>query len=456
MYAALYRTARLLWPGGLTTKRYLRELERTQWMSADELRILQLAQIQQLVKHAYENVPFYRQLYQGADIQPQDIQSLRDFESLPFVTREDVRHNLEAMVAQNFPRRKLQANETGGSTGEPMHFYIESDFWWQNAANWFRARAWHGVYEGDKMAWLWGAQQDMPEWNWRRRLRSQMMRERYLNAFNMTEQKMHDFATMLVRWRPHMLKGYASVLSLFARFVQEKNILRIRPILIEATSEKLTTPQRELLQDVFDCPVADHYSSREMGTMAYQCEQGGFHICADVRYLEIVAHDRVVPPGQMGEVAVTSLNQWAMPFIRYKNGDMAIASADNCPCGRGLPLLQEVVGRTNDFLVSAEGKFIHSEFFAYTFRVKPEIVRYQVQQPDPAHLDIHLVCNRAVDDTWLDRVRAEIQARFGPTTQISLQIVDRIELTPAGKHRYIISQVNPDFVSSPTAPTPDV
>ncbi len=445
MYSRLYRAVRLLWPGGWATRRCLQELERTQWLSPQELAHLQLSKIQQLVQHAYENVPFYRQLYQNAGIAPQDIQSLRDFESLPFVTREDVRHHRDEMVAQNISRRQLTPNETGGSTGEPMRFFIENDFWWYNAANWFRVRAWHEVYEGDKMAWLWGAQQDMPEWSWQRRLRSQIMRERYLNAFNMTEDKMHNFAIMLQQWKPHMLKGYASVLSLFARFVQENGITDIRPRFIEATSEKLTTPQRELLETVFGCPVADHYSSREMGTMAYQCEKGGFHICADVRYIEIVAHGHPVPPGQMGEVAVTSLNQWAMPFIRYKNGDMAIGQAGMCPCGRSLPLLQEVVGRTNDFLVSADGKFIHSEFFAYTFRVKPEVVRYQVHQPDPAHLDIRLICNCAVDETWQNRVKAEIQTRFGQATHISLQIVDHIELTPAGKHRYIVSQVRPDF-----------
>ncbi|MBN2002389.1 MAG: phenylacetate--CoA ligase family protein [Anaerolineae bacterium] len=445
MYPVIYRASRLLWHGGGETRRHLRDLRASQWFSKTELEALQLRKIQHLVRHAYENVPFYHERYQQAGICPDDIRTLADFERLPFVTREDVNQNREAMVARNVAQSELFANETGGSTGEPMRFFQEDSFWWQNAANWFRAREWYGVHEGDKTAWFWGAQQDMPSWNWRRRLRSALMQERYLNAFNMTQPAMHDFATMLQEWRPLMFKGYASTLSLFARYVQEAGITGIRPRFIESTSEKLFTPQRELLESVFGCPVADHYSSREMGTIAYQCPHGGLHICADVRYLEIVANGQVAPAGTLGEVVLTAFNQFAMPFIRYKNGDMGLTRTGDCTCGRTLPLLQEIVGRTNDYLVAADGRFVHSEFFAYTFRVKPEVARYQVYQPDPAHLEVHIVCNQTVTDNWLEGVQAEIQTRFGPGTSVSLQVVDQIALTPAGKHRYIVSDVRPDF-----------
>ena len=445
MYPAIYRTLRLFWPGGLETRRHLSELERTQWLSEDELQALQLTRIQQLIAHAYEHVPFYRERYQRAGIHPQDIKSLEDFQSVPFLTREDVKNNLEGLVAQNFPRHKMQKSETGGSTGEPIQFYVEDSFWWWNAANIFRMRGWYGVREGEKIAWFWGAPEDMPEWSWRRRLRAKIMQERYLNAFTMTEEKMRDFADMLVRWQPAMFKGYPSALSLFARYVKEWGITNIRPRLIETTSEKLTDPQRELLEEIFACKVVDQYSSREMGTMVCPCEMGSLHICADVRYVEVVANGKVVQPGQMGEVVATSFNQYAMPFIRYKKGDMAICESGHCSCGRHFPRLKEVVGRTNDFLVSVDGQFVHSLSIAYVFRVRPEVVRYQAHQPDREHLNIRLVCNQPVDSAWLDNARAEIRGHFGQATQVSIQLVDEIELTPAGKHRHIISEVKPDF-----------
>ena len=447
MYPAIYRTVRLFLPGGMETRREFRELKRTQWLSEDELRALQLARVQRLVKHAYEQVPFYRERYQSAGVHPEDIKSLEDFEALPFLTRQDVRDNWKRMVAQNFPRQELQKSETGGSTGEPIHFFLEGSFWWRNAANVFRLRDWRGVQEGEKAAWIWPADpEEMPDWSWRRRLETQIKQERYLNAFDLTEESMRDFASMLVRWQPALLKSLPSAISFFARYLKEWGVTEIRPRCIEVTSEKLTDPQRELVEEVFDCKVSDKYSSREVGAMAYPCEVGGFHVSADVRYLEIVADDKVVLPGQMGEVVVTSLNQFAMPFIRYKKGDVAVYEPGHCSCGRKLPCLKEVVGRTNEFLVSADGKFVHSLFFAHLFRIKPEVVRYQVHQPDREHLNIRLVCDQPVDSAWLDDIRTATRARFGQATQVSVQIVDRIEMTPAGKYRQIISEVSPDSI----------
>ena len=131
---------------------------------------------------------------------------------------------------------------------------------------------------------------------------------------------MRDFANMLVHWQPKMLKGYPSALTLFARYVKAWGITGIRPHDIETTSEKLTVAQRELVEEVFASRVVDQYSSREMGTMAGPCRMGCLHVCADLQYLEIVADGKVVQPGQMGEIVVTSLNQFAMPLIRYKKG----------------------------------------------------------------------------------------------------------------------------------------
>lgn len=443
MYSTLYRTVRSFWPGALETRRHLRELERTQGLSRPELEALQFAKVQQLLKYAYEHVPYYRERYQREDIHPGDIKGLKDFQALPFLTKEDVNHHLDKLVVPHL-RDKVQPNETGGSTGQPMRFFVEDSFWWWNAALEFRGRRWYGVREGDKMAWVWGAQRDMPGWSWQSRLKARIMQQRYLNAFGMTEAKMQAFAEMLVRWQPAMFRAYASALCLFAQYIKERGITGIRPRLIETTAEKVTGPQRELLEEVFHCPVADCYSARELATIAYQCKRGGLHVC-ETRYLEIVANGKIVQPGQLGEVVVTSLHQFAMPLIRYKIGDMGIYKADDCPCGLGLPVLREIVGRTHDFLVTADGQFVHGEFFAYTFRIKPEVVRYQVYQPDRKHLEVRLVCKQDVGSAWLEGVRDELQARFGEAMQISLQVVDDIELTPAGKHRFIISEVKPDF-----------
>jgi len=444
MYSKIYRAVKLFWPGGWTNHKNLQELQRMQWLSSAELEAWKLQKIQHLVQYAYEHVPFYRERYQREDIHPADIKSLKDFQALPFLSKEDIKNNLDKFVSPEL-RRTVRPNETGGSTGQPIQFYVDSPFWRWNVALRNRARAWYGVHEGDKMALVWGAPRDMPSQSWKRQLRANIMRHRVLNAFYMTEPEMQAFAEMLVDWQPTMIKAYPSALCLFAEFIKQRGITGIRPRLIETTSEKVTQPQRELLEEVFACPVADCYSSREFVTIAYECELGKLHVC-ETRHLEIVDNGQVVEPGQLGEVIITSLHQLAMPFIRYRIGDMAIYDANACSCGRGLPVLRDVAGRTHDFLVTADGHFVHGEFFAYTFRVKPEVVRYQIYQPDRNHLEVRLVCNQGLNDTWLDDVQTEIQSRFGHSTEVSLQIVNQIELTPSGKHRYIISDVKPGFV----------
>jgi phenylacetate-CoA ligase len=275
------------------------------------------------------------------------------------------------------------------------------------------------------------------------------MREKIvdLNAFKMTKNNMQNFAEMLLYWHPKMFKGYASALSLFAQYIRQQGIDGIHPHLIEASSEKFFASQREVLEDVFDCQVVENYGSRETGIMAYQCNEAGFHVFADTHYLEIVADETVVEPGKPGDVVVTPLYQFAMPFIRYKNGDIAIYKKTACSCGRKFPCLQEVVGRTYDILVSTEGEWIHSAFFDFVFFSIREVIRYQVYQINHRHFEIRLVCDHEVDETWLNNLRGKIQARLGESMQIDFQVVDEIKLTPAGKHRCVISNVEADFSS---------
>jgi phenylacetate-CoA ligase len=423
---------------------HLKELERTQWLSRPELEAWQFTRIQRVLKYAYEHVPYYHRLYKRLDIHPNDIKNLEDFANLPFLTKEDINNHLDDLVSPEL-RDKAKMDQTGGSTGEPARFFLEKAWHWWDAALEFRGRGWYGLSEGDKIAVVWGALRDIFDQGWKPRLKSRILRHQYLNAFSMTEAKMQEFAELLVRWQPAMFRAYASALSLFAQYIKEHRITGIRPRFIETTAEKVTGPQRQLLEEVFQCKVADWYSAREFGTIAFQCEMGGLHVC-ETRYLEIIANGKVAQPGQMGEVVVTSLHQFAMPFIRYKIDDMAVYEPGPCTCGRGMPILREVVGRTEDFTVTADGQFVHGAFFEYIFMFKPEVFRYQVYQPDKKHLEVRLVCKQKVDSAWLAQVHNELQTRFGANMQISLQVVDEIKLTPAGKHRFIISDVKPDFV----------
>ena len=443
MYSTIYRHAkRLFSPAERGKQRLERELEHTQWLSRSELESWQLARIQRLLKYSYEHVPFYRERYRREGIQPEDIKSLADFRALPSLTREDVNNHLDELVSSDFGGH-LHRGKTGGSTGQPMRFYYE-DAWnhWDSAYR-RRGRGWYSVRDGDKEAWIWGTGRDPATWSRKQRFKARLRRRRYANARNMSEARMQEFAAMLVRWQPTMFRAYPSALALFADFVKVQRISGIRPRLVETTAETLTAPQRQLLEEVFPCPVINYYSSRELGTIAYPCEMGGLHVC-ETRYLELLADNKPAAPGHVGEIVLTSLHQYAMPLIRYKIGDLAVYEPDSCLCKRGMPVLREIVGRTNDAVVTADGLWVHSGFFSSRFLERPQIIRYQVYQPDRQHLEVRLVCKHRANNTWSEELRSEIQAHFGQSMKIDIQLVDHIELTPAGKHRFIVSDVTHD------------
>jgi phenylacetate-CoA ligase len=444
MYTGIYaNTKRFFLPGERLTRQFSRELKRSQWLSQPELEALQLAKLQQLVEFAYEHVPFYRERYQREGIHPHDIKSFDDFRALPLLTREDVQNHLDELVAPTF-EGKLHQSRTGGSTGQPIRFYYEGSFSKWDTALRRRGRGWYGVRDGDKEAWVWGAERDMVHWSWKRRLQARFQRRRYLNAFDMSEAKMQAFAEMLVHWQPALIRAYSSALSLFARYVKEQGIVSIRPRLVEITAEKVTAPQRRLFESVFRCPVVDYYSTREMAAIVYPCAEGGLHVC-ETRYLELVVNDRPVEPGNAGEVVLTSLHQYAMPFIRYKIGDLAVYAEDGCSCKRGMPVLREITGRENDFLVTSDDRIVGPGFVCTTLWARPEVGRYQVYQPDRQHLEVRVECRQDVDEAWIEGIRNDFRAQLGESTQVSVQVLDRIELTPAGKLRFVISDVAREF-----------
>lgn len=439
MQAHLYRAIRPIWPGGRLLIQRKEELEKTQWLTRGEIEERQLEKLKTLIRYVYDNVPYYRRVYQALDIHPEDIKTFEDFRALPFLTREDIRNSPKDLIT-SAPSCPMIPNSTGGSTGVPIQFYHERAFGWWDPALELRGRGWYGVREGEKIAFVWGASCDMQDQRLADRIRAALLQERYLNAFDMCDHTMQAFAEMLVRWKPAMFRAYPSAVTLFAQYIKDHKIDGIHPKLIETTAEKVTDQQRKILEEVFRCKVADWYSSRELGTIGFECPQGSMHIC-ETRYLEIVANNKPARTGELGEVVITSLHQFGMPFIRYKLGDMAIIDEEPCPCGRGLLRLREIVGRVSDFLVTGEGHFIHGGYFPHTFRRWPEISRYQVYQPDRHHLEVQLVLRDEVTEEWITAVRRQLLECFGSGMQIDVQIVDSIPLTKAGKHRFIISDV---------------
>jgi phenylacetate-CoA ligase len=441
MYSDLYQLARkYLFKGHKHVRRSLLDLERTQWLSREELEAIQLNKIQNLVSYAYEHVPFYREKYRREDIRPQDIRSFRDFQSLPILTRDDVKSRREDLISSGFRGQTFEGS-TSGSTGQPIRFLMEKPTaYWSYAAE-ARCRAWYGIYPGDKMARF--LSPSSPRDAWRFHPANQLKRYRWLDSQGLEEKALKAFAELLMKWHPVVFRAYPSALTVFAKYLRECGNTSIKPKLIETTGEKMTPPQRRLFADVFEAAIADHYSSLEIYSIGYECPRGNLHVFED-RYLELLRDGNVVPHGEAGEIILTSLNQYAMPFIRYQNGDAGVLGSEVCPCGRSMPVLRELQGRTSDVFIRPDGKRVHGLSTSHALWTRREIYQYQIYQPDIRHLEVRLVCKQNVGPDLPEHIRRELQPLFGDSVDISVKLVEDIVPSKSGKRLFLISDIKSD------------
>ena len=206
------------------------------------------------------------------------------------------------------------------------------------------------------------------------------------------------------------------------------------------TSERLYDDQRATITRVFGCPVANGYGGRDAGFIAHECPSGGMHLTAEDLIVEIVDGDgRVLPAGQAGEIVVTHLATRDFPFIRYRTGDIAVLDDRRCACGRGLPMLREIQGRSTDFVVAADGTVMHGLALIYILRDLPGVAGFKIVQHDTAHTEVLLRPNEAFDAAQSTRIEKGFRQRLGADVKVSVTLVDEIAPERSGKHRYIVS-----------------
>ncbi|ROR29637.1 phenylacetate--CoA ligase family protein [Inmirania thermothiophila] len=429
---------------GHDTVRALRELEASQWWPPERLEALRLARLRRLLARAGAQVPYYRRLFAEHGFDPAAVASLGDLAALPFLTKADIRAHAEALRAED--ARGLARFNTGGSTGEPLVFWIGRERVTRDVAAKWRATRWWGVDIGDREIVVWGSPVEIGAQDRLRAVRDRILRTRLLPAFEMSPGRIRDYLAVIRRSRPRMLFGYPSSLDLLARAAEREGLrldgLGIRVAFV--TAERLYDEQRSRIARVFGCRVANGYGGRDAGFLAHECPEGRMHITAEDVVLELVdAAGRPVPPGEPGEVVVTHLATGDFPFIRYRTGDVAVLDDAPCPCGRGLPVLREVMGRTTDFVVARDGTVMHGLALIYVVRDLPGIERFRIEQESLERTRVLLVPGPGFEAGHVERIRAGFRQRLGEGVEIDVETVERIPPLPSGKHRYVISRVDP-------------
>lgn len=448
LYESLFR--RVLYPAyesGLRRRKtlaYLRGYERDQWRSADELQALQWGKLQRLIAHCWQEVPFYREWWGRAGVgAAEDIRSREDYARLPLLTKPVIREHFESMIAPAY-RDAMYFKSTGGSTGEPLHFGYTRESYERRVAVMFRGYGWSGAHLGQRTVYLWGAPVAAPAGFrlFKDRLYHAAFNRRMLNAFDMSEQRMAEYADAIDRFKPETIISYVGPLVELAHWIERNGRSIHRPQRVLGAAEALHAHQRELLQRVFGAPAYDTYGCREVMLIAAECEaHDGLHINID--HLHVEFHHETVAARSSGpaELVITDLHNFGMPMMRYLNGDLGTPGGSACACGRHLPKLARVDGRKLDALRTADGRVLPGEYFVHTLMNFSAIRHYQIVQRSLDTILMRLVASDAFDAASEARVRDEIRKLVGDSIAVEFEYRDEIPLTASGKRRVTICEL---------------
>lgn len=420
-------------------------LEDSQWWPSSRIEQLRVDRLRAFLQQIGVRVPYYRDLFAHEGFDPAGIDSLAALQRLPFLTKSVIRANVEQLKAEG--HGPLSRYNTGGSSGEPLIFYIGKSRKSHDVAAKWRATRWWGVDIGDPELVVWGSPVELGAQDRIRQLRDALMRSHLLPAFEMSPANLDRFVDTIRRIRPAMLFGYPSSLSLIAERARKKgiamNTLGIKVAFV--TSEKLYDEQRRIISETYGCPVANGYGARDAGFIAHECPSGSLHISAEDIIVETVRADgSQTEPGEAGEIVVTHLATAEFPFVRYRTGDVGVLSDAPCACGRGLPVLTEVQGRTTDFVVAQDGTIMHGLALIYTVRDLPGVERFKIVQHALDLTEVLLVTNPEFVPASEDRIVRDYKARLGQAVDIRITHVDDIAPEKSGKFRYVVSEVAHD------------
>lgn len=428
------------WLKGHDSVSVRRRLDRSQWLSGSEIARVQAQRLRGFLIEIGIKVPYWRELFRKLEFDPAALTNVVDLQALPLLDKAEIRAHVEQMKADG--HGPITRYNTGGSSGQPLVFYIGKARKSHDVAAKWRATRWWGVDIGDREAVIWGSPIENGAQDRVRHWRDRLMRSTLLPAFEMSESKLDGFVEWLQRERPRMLFGYPSALSHIARHAVKRGV-RLDNLGVQVafvTSELLYDEQRAMIEAAFACPVANGYGGRDAGFLAHECPEGGLHLTAEDIVVEIVdAEGKVVPTGESGEIVITHLASAEFPFVRYRTGDIGALDDRPCKCGRGLPLLRDLQGRTTDFVVAADGTVMHGLALIYVLRDLPGIDRFKVTQETPQLTRVEIVPDSKFDATVQPMIVKGFKQRLGAEVEIQITLVDTIAPERSGKFRYIVS-----------------
>jgi phenylacetate-CoA ligase len=423
-------------------RRWYAALLESQWRTREQIEEDQLAQLRRLIAHAYENVPYYRRIFDEHKLRPGDVRSLEDLAKIPILTKETVRANLEDLIARNYDRSKLRLKTTSGSTGSPLTLYDEGiPSVIRDAAFRYRQWSWAGYRFGDRVANLRYAvsREDgsgrKAGWDYNAR-----DNELQISPFGMDDERMSRYAALLNQFNPRFVSTMPSSLEVLIRFTARNRISLPKVEGIFCESENVYPWQRELFETHFHGRVFAGYGHSERCLDAVECERhAGYAVSMEYGLLELIDPHRepVTQAGQTGRMVGTGFDTYAMPLIRYETDDLAVLAPDRCSCGREGQILQEIKGRIGEFVVSQNGALVSlpAIYGAIHSPVLAQVREYRFLQEREGELVILIVPATGISTGSLEQqLSSEIYQRIDEgDLVVQFRFMENLPRTLSGK-----------------------
>jgi phenylacetate-coenzyme A ligase PaaK-like adenylate-forming protein len=424
----------------------LRSLRESQFWGEERLRHLVYKKLNRIIRYAYLNCSFYKNLYNNVGYSVEDVIDESSIRILPTITKDDIRFHIDQMRSPHFPIEELIVNKTGGTTGEQMKFYVDRNRWASRTAATLRHNEWASFSPGDKYGLIWG-----PFWgsdehkSIKSRLRRMVLdRALIMNEPELSMEMMTRYYRAIKTFQPKVLLSYSHLACIFATFVKtQMNQANWKPITFNSvitTSELLTEPERSVIEEVFDTKVFNRYGSREVSVIASECsEHNGLHVNAENIYAEILDLAGRHMDGGAGEILLTDLGNFGMPLIRYRIRDVGVNVEGKCGCGRGLPRIDILGGRLSEYIRLSDGLIPGTEIAIRASQQISGILQLQFRQNRQDCLTIRVVRN---DLTYSEsQLIRFLETNVGQLKELQIEYVDGIHCFSSSKFQYCVSEV---------------
>lgn len=421
----------------------LRELEQTQWLPEEDLKIRQWNKLKNILQYANDNCEYYREAFKANHVTPDALTSAKDFLHVPILTKKNIQENTAKLISKLYNKDSLYSAKTGGSTGKSLMLYFDKQCQEMRNASEMRSSKWAGWKIGSKRAAIWGNPPVAK--TFKEKIRNIALNMPiFLDTMNLNYNSINDFIKLYRKHKPTVIFGHAHSIFIFAKFIYSKNIKDIKPSGIISTSMMLMPHERKFIEQIFCCKVTDFYGCEEVGLIACECEKHeGMHLNIDHLYIEFIKDDGTpAKPGEEGSIVVTDLINRGMPLIRYKVEDVGIPTDRKCSCGRGLPLMEKVTGRVADFLVKKDRSLVAGvSLIERTLTAIKGIEQMQIVQENINEFSLNVVKMNGYDSNSEQRLLNEFKNVFGDTVHIEINYVDRIPQESNGKFRFSICKI---------------